>query len=329
MYKYFILLFFILFISVTAFAQTFVEEDDIDDGGSYNACEVSADGAFIHTATASIGIRAHTFDGATLTNVGSRDDGDSAEDLWIQGIYILLANFTGGLWQYTFNGTVYALVDSDDQGGNYMGVWSDGTYIYVVGNTGLMAYSGLGGTLTHIVTQAFTSGTGEAVYGYGSIIHTATDTGGLEAFSFNGSAFTSEDTIDDGGTYEDVDVSADGTFVYAACGVDGFRAYGWDGSDYTLLDTIDAGGAGQFALGVDVVGDWIMCSDNTNGLYARTFDGASWADVDDIQFAAGAGACNESAHDGTYTYAAVLANGLYALSGFETAQGQVIIINSD
>jgi hypothetical protein len=324
----------LLFMVSFAYAQTFVVEDDIDDGGSYNACTMSEDNAYIYTATASIGLGAYSFDGATLTNITFVDPGDSAEDVWVDSNGVIyLANHAGGLWAYTFNGAAFSLEDSDDFGNLYVGIWGDDSFIYVTTNNDIHAYSFATSTLTRRDTV---SGLGltEAVWGDGTYIYFAKDAAGLAARTFDGVSWSAElGSIDDGGTYEDVD--GDGTYIYAACGTDGLRAYSFNGTTFTLLDTVDPGAPLDFGLGVDVGGndDWIFYSNHQAGIYAYTFDGANFAAIDDIDVdgAGGPASHNESTHDGTYTYVACLADGLWALSGFITATSapQVIFIYED
>jgi len=107
-------------------------------------------------------------------------------------------------------------------------------------------------------------GYGYSVWGDGTYIYLA-NYGGLHAYSFNGSAFTHLDHIDDGGN--GWGVWGDGTYIYLANHSDGLRAYTFNGTTFTNVGHIDDGG---FGWGVWGDGTYIYLADNYDGIYAST-----------------------------------------------------------
>lgn len=273
--------------------------DSIDDGGA--GYDVWGDGTYLYLANYTDGLRAYTFNGNELVNVGHIDSGGSGFDVWGDGTYIYLANYDDGLRAYTFDGSTFVSVGNINPGGYGYAVWGDGTYIYyAAGSSGLYAYTFNGSSFTQVGYVA-PSGTCFGVWGDGTYIYLATYSA-LRAYTFNGSTFNNVGfTTNPNSSY---DVWGDGTYIYVANGGGGLHAYTFNGSTFTLAGSIDDGG---IAYDLFVYGDFIILGNDTDGLRVYTFDGATFTCV---FHDSGDGSGTWS--DGTYIFIANDSYGLYA-----------------
>lgn len=211
-----------------------------DVTGDYR--NIWGDGTYLYVSAMGGGIRAFSFDGATLTLNGSKDDGGDYYDVYGDGTYIYTSCTASGIRAYTFDGVTntFTLVDTQDDGADYFGVWTDGSYIYSI-------YQNFGGA------------------------------GGIRAYTFIGSNFVLKDTQSDGNNY--LNVWGDGTYIYTACLDDGIRAYTFIGLNFVLVDTQDDGG---YYYRINGDGNYIYVADYNAGfpgnpdILAYSFDGATF-----------------------------------------------------
>jgi hypothetical protein len=158
-----------------------------------------------------------------------------------------------------------------------MNIWGDGTYLYVAENT---EFAGGGATATN----------------------------GIEAWQFNGTAFTLK------GTYTTAMnpqwVWGDGTTIFVADSTNGVKAFSFNGTTFTLKGTYAPSGIQAMTVWGD--GTYLYVYDSGNNLLdALTFSGTTWTLKGSMT---PPGGCNQGGiwGDGTYLYMNELGAGLYA-----------------
>lgn len=123
------------------------------DGNSFTLIDTAAtgwvysvwgDGTYIYVGTNPT-LEAFTFDGSSLSQVGSIGGAEQYIDVWTDGTYVYAQDAVNNtINAFTFNGSSFSLVDSDASpttGGD--GIWGDGTYIYAAdGSGGVQVFSG-------------------------------------------------------------------------------------------------------------------------------------------------------------------------------------------
>lgn len=274
------------------------------------ANDVWGDGRYIYVADDVDGIRAFSFDGTSLVQVGVFDTPGSAKQIWGDGTYIYVADNTS-LKAYIFDGLTFS-----EQGsitGNTRTVWGDGQYIYTGVSPftcSMNAYTFNGSTFT-LAGSIGVATTCEDIHGDGNFIYVATDGGvpALRAYSFDGATFTSA------GTHITADagfgVWSDGTYVYYANSSIGLTALSFDGSTFTAINTANTP---TIAMKVWGDGDHIYLANDTTGIYAYTFNGTVLTQEHLFNTPGNAQAVWGN---GTTLFAADLTGGVRAYSGFE------------
>jgi len=274
----------------------FALKDDIATGAE----GVWGDGTYIYVAAYTGGLKAYTFDGSTLTLVGSAAS-SQARQVWGDVTYIYLADGPGGLKAYTFTGSTFTLKGSV---ATWTGdVWGDGTYLYATQSTsGLKAYTFNGTTFTQAGSTTATDAAsvwGDGIYVYMGEAQSA----GFKAYTFNGTTFTLKDTQPADSPFG---VWGDGTYIYVADVGVGISAYTFNGTSLTLKSTFGSGGAR--AVWGD--GSYVYVAAQGTGVRVFTFDGSLFTYIGTIT--SGTNGANDVWGDGTYIYAAGYTNGLRA-----------------
>jgi Uncharacterized conserved protein len=259
-----------------------------------------------------------------LGSTGNRPTG-SVPDVFFSGASVSTFNTnqaSGAAW--TLNGaldrasTQPALSCSHNNNFNYLTtntanttnglrVWGDGTYIYVTNNSG-------GGLDAYTFDgAAFTfkakasSPTPYNVWGDGTYIYGAAGFNGVRAYTFNGSAFTLV-VSDTAHTTNAQHVWGDGTYIYVADWNGGIDAYSFNGSSFTWLASNTTNST--FAQGVWGDGTYIYVADNSGGIDAYTFNGSAFTFI--ATNTANITNAQKVWGDGTYIYVADSAGGIDA-----------------
>ena len=94
-------------------------------------------------AGSAAGVRAFTFDGTSLTQVGLGSTPETVVGLWADGVHVFAAARLAGLYAFTFDGSDFTEVDAVDTDGDAQAVIGDGEFIYLADRGGgVKAYSG-------------------------------------------------------------------------------------------------------------------------------------------------------------------------------------------
>ena len=224
-------------------------------------------------------------------------------DGWSDGTYVYV---TAGnrVRAYGYDGSTLTAID-EEYLGSTQGIWGDGTYIYATGSSSVEAYTFDGTTLTSVASRVLSDT--QDVWGDGTYIYVADGTSGIRALSFNGSAFTLEDTYNTTGDANNI--WGDGTYIYVADGTSGIHAFSFDGSSFTLEDTYNTANS---ARNISGDGTYIFLADGggPNNLHAYTFDGSTFTQVATTTV----GYAHDVWTDGAYVYSANGTGGIEAHS---------------
>lgn len=182
-------------------------------------------------------------------------------------------------------------------------VWSDGTYIYIGTNDpeiAALSFNTSTKAWTYITKLTGLTGSPVSIKGDGTYIYVAENGGsgkyGLDAFTFNGTAFTKVST-----TYTSVipsEIFLSGGLIYLADTTNGLKVFSFNGTTFTLLATYTISGINVKHVWGD--GTYIYVSDSGhNEMIALTYSSGS--------FTAGGTTSGWSATgpfmgDGTYIY---------------------------
>lgn len=200
------------------------------------------------------------------------------------------------------------------------GITGDGTYIYV-GENGMAGTNMLLAFAFDTTTHAWTLKSGDTTYTAGNVVsmwddgtyvYTCEGTTGLEAWSFNGSAWTNKASYSTSMSCNQI--WGDGTYLYVADGTNGLKAFSFNGSAFSLLadyGTADVPGISVNSVWGNSHGIYISDSGN-NVLRALSYGGGA-------SFTAGGTVTGVSANvsggitsDGTYIYVGDGTGELYA-----------------
>lgn len=269
--------------------------------------------------------------------------------VWAAPPYVLAADTTGGLRSLRLDGTAFTEV-GDLQGLGWVeAVVSDGDHYYVgAPGTGLAVVKvGTTGALTLITQETTNLVEARRAWASNGLIYVPTGPDGLYAYSFSGTTLTQVGTptpsmgwaqgawasgtrvlFADGNLFRVVDFSgsaftdfitpdtrhggsrvwSDDTNIFVASG-DGVTAYKLAGTTLVEIDTF----ATANARDVWSDGLHVFVASEAAGVYALSFDGSSFALVDQVN--TGTQALGVFG-DGTYIYTNDLTGGLRAYGGF-------------
>jgi hypothetical protein len=209
---------------------------------------------------------------------------------------------------------------------DFWGIWGDGTYIYEGVGNGSTAYifAFTFNTNTHVWTQVgytTTAGPIQAIWGDGTYIYTVENgttyyggTSGLEAFTFNGSAFTLK------GSYSTsmigdflTGTTTGGTKLFVADDTNGLKVFTFSGSAFTLKATALPSGGKITNSYYD--GTYVYANDYNNGKFdAYTYSGTTLTLKGTGNSSQGPSSANFFWGDGTYLYATYNGYGMEAYS---------------
>lgn len=202
-------------------------------------------------------------------NFGSSPGNSLYYDSAIDRIFI--ARGTSQVWCLSFNGTTFSTHGScNANSSNTNGVWGDGTYIYVASegsNGGLYAFTHNGTSWSSSIDfEADGSGGFQDVCGDGTYIYVAAANDGVNAYTFNGTSFTTGGNRDDGGTYDAI--TCGGGNIYCALDSTSVKKYTYNGSSFTLVGSL-SGTADEDYVEYDTNLDHVYAWDNDEW---RAFD---------------------------------------------------------
>lgn len=220
--------------------------------------------SYIYMAKDTLGIRAFSFNGSTITQLASSTAATNANKIWDDGTYVYVADGAGGVRGFSFNGSAFTLGGTYNTSTNAVSVWHDGTYLYVGTNDGWLrafTFSGTVFTLRGSI-RATTSGliegiTGDGAYQYLAIWGDSAKT--LQAYSFNGTTFTARGSLWHAGPNGGI-LAKDGLLYFAYTG--GIIVYSFDGTNFVFK--------GSFPVPGVYSGSTI--SADTNDLYVGSSD---------------------------------------------------------
>lgn len=211
-------------------------------------------------------------------------------------------------------------------GNYYYDIWKQGNYIYTAEHDGangmVSAFTFDGTAWTYIDTETFGTADTWSVWSDGAYIYVAQDSAGVQALSFDGTAFTLIATYDTPGAA--YDVWGDGTYIYVADGAAGVHALTFNGTAWNFIATYNSP---DTAGGVWGDGTYIYLADDDT-VRALTFNGTAWSFI----AAQNNPGDNDSVWgDGTYIYVNEAWTGIRALSFNGTAWTDlgVLDLNSD
>lgn len=247
------------------------------------------DGTYFYVAKYNT-IEAFTFDGFTFTSIATSPlfYGDAqSTHIYGDGTYLYIEANTGlttsKLMAYTFNGIAFTHLANITCTGYFhianqnklkeIPIWYDGTYLYIHNASGLIActFNGANFIMHGHIADSFWN-----IWGDGTYIYTIGYT--LNAYTFNGTAFTLKGTTNDDwvdGSY--CDVSGNGNYVFTTDynANAPLRAYRFNGTTFTLLTTSLLGGINTARnVACDNTSVYV-CEYDT--LYYLTYDGASFS----------------------------------------------------
>jgi len=236
--------------------------------GNVRLTRIKWDNTYVYLANHTDGIKAYSYDGKNLVEIGSIDDAGNIYAVWSDGSYIYAVDYSNAtLRAYSFDGSTFTFIDSITTDASSHGVWGDGKYIYVACySSGLRAYI-FNGTVFTFVTTIDDGGGAKDVWGNGTYIFLANLDDGLRAYKWSGTTLVNVGHIDNGGNAYGVCV--DGQNIFLANDGDGLRVYRFDGSTFTNIDHIDDGGN---AYGVWSDGINIFLANQADGVRSYTFD---------------------------------------------------------
>lgn len=286
--------------------------DHINDGTM--AWWVWGDGNFIYVADGLGGIRAYTFIGGTLVNVGSIDALAQVVSIHGDGAHLYTADGTVGLSAWDFDGSIFNKIDTILDGGTpneAMCVWCHGGFIYLGNNgDGIAAYSLDGGTLTNrgrikiVSHQPPALGSGRGIWHDGAVIFVANYGDGIRAFTHDGANFVCVGHLDVGGS--GFSVHGAGGYIYMA-NWSNLLAYTYAGGVFVNVGSIILPGQARC---VWCYGSRVFVGDGSGGLYALEFDGAIFSEIAHVD--PGEHAFGVWSDDGSTILMANRLGGLYA-----------------
>ena len=183
----------------------------IDDVGTAAAANgVMGDGTYIYVA-AQTALKAFTFNGVTLTEVGTT--AIASTQVWSSGTHIFTAGGDNTLRAYTFNGTAFTAAGTVALPATANDIWGDGTYIYTAtGGPGLQAYSYDGAAFTLEDTY---NPAGDVVGVWGDGVNVYAGSTSFAALTFDGNAFVVDNTYTLSYTGS-ARIWGDGNFIYGS-----------------------------------------------------------------------------------------------------------------
>ncbi len=283
---------------------------------------VEGDGTYIYVIDSGVGVKAFTFDGATFTLAGSYAN-IKARDLIVRDGKIIATFENEGIKVLSFNGSAFTVSSSHAGAGatlvglggsgsylyassstglnifkldgtalNYVGqyntfsdvnrIWTDGNYIFAPKySTGVVAYTFDGAALTQIATHS----TGSNVWGMwgdGTSVYVTGD-GGLLVYSFNGTAFTLQQTIPS----MSWPIWGDGTYIFSGNYTSSLMAY--SGRECTALSSFNPAYkrgllANYYQAGAAAANAFIAVGFSAK--LATSPDGVTWTQQDNSAFGA-------------------------------------------
>jgi len=242
------------FLSIFNFdGSNFTLVDDFSPLSSGSA-KVMEDGTYIYVADAVSGLRAFTFDGTTLTQVGLYNSSGTANDAWSDGSYIYIADGASGVHALSFDGSTFTLIDTYDTPDRAESIWSDGSYIYVADNAGgIIALEFDGAALTLFAQDD--SENIDHVWGDGNYIYATNDN---ELIAYSGFACTqTSDGLTKGATgfFGNSDETENTTNILYSQSLY-IKASDATGETLTDILTIDQNGTATFEQGgLDLIND--------------------------------------------------------------------------
>jgi len=198
------------------------------------------------------------------------------------------------------------------------GMWGDGTYLYSGGNYATGGSADLEAFTFNNATQTWTNKAHTApanalnnIWGDGTYIYITEGTSGIQAYTFNGTAFTLKGTYN---TTMNADwIWGDGTYIYVADDTHGLKAFTFNGTTFTLKATATPSSINAKSVMGD--GTYIYVADYGNNVArAYTFNGTTLT-YKAATTSQGSGNVEGVWPNGTYIYV-VTTNGPYDVQAF-------------
>ncbi len=266
---------------------------------------------YLLVAATGAGVRAYTFDGSTLDEVGSMTDVGWAEAIWQDGETYLVSAPGTGLTSFTLgpSGRVTAQRANTVEAVEARRGATEGTYLYVpMGGDGLQAFEWATGAIAPVGEALPTLSWASAAYVQGGTVFLA-DGGPVRALTFDGAAFTE---VARSPTYPGASRAwaVDGVLHVAHDA--GVSALTYDASAGTFTELAQAPTAGR-AREVWSDGAHVFVAGSGGGIYAFAWTGSGYRLVDNFDTP---GSALGVVSDGTYVYVGDEGGGVRVYGGF-------------
>lgn len=205
-------------------------------------------------------LNAYSFDGFTLTLVGSVSIATRATSVWGDGTHIYLGANNGGFYAYTFDGSTFTEHGSINPGGITGQIHGDNKYIYTA-DQNLRAFTFNGTTFVEL-DMFNTPGVVVNVWSDGTYVYAGTDSAGIFAFTFDGESFTQVASF---ALTEYVrGLWGDGQYIYVTNNYDGLFVFKFTGASFIQVDAIDP----NRSWGLTGDGIYLYTANHSGGIYA-------------------------------------------------------------
>lgn len=233
-----------------------------NSGGGNSGGGIIADDNYIYVNNYNHNLVAFTFDGTTLTQVGSVATPSNGGGVAKHNGFVISADNTA-LVAYSFNGTTFAQTGTLAANGARH-VWSDGTYVYYVttSDNKLNVATFNGTAFTPVTNVTMTTSTADQMVGDGKYIYVETASA-VEVYKFTGTALTLVDIIQSG-TNATTSVATDGVNIYIGENNVRLSVARMEDDRITVLSTYDLSGVGGTTM--DMISD-------SSYLYVSTVNG--------------------------------------------------------
>jgi len=218
------------------------------------AHDLTTDDTYIYTVTDTGKVEAYSLNQSTgaMALITTRT-GAGSKGILAYGGYIYFAS-TSTVYSVTFDGSSFSDVDNESLGGTaseITGLWHDGTYLHVLGRggtLGIMAFLTTSGSFGTVINNIVPTGdVGYDIGGDGTNLYVADEANGVEAFSFDGSNYSTVGSIDDGGNYKGVHCYGSRIYCSSSAGMFTYVINSGTFSESQSSQNTDINGIGCFA----------------------------------------------------------------------------------